>query len=130
MAEFDVAVAKVLAHEGGFTPGLPDDPGGATNMGISQRAYPDVDIKSLTVDAAKAIYLKDYWKPYMEQEIDQRLANCALDCAVNQGPSVANRLYLMTNPSIKEFQIQRLLRYAVTGKSQFFKAWFSRTLDV
>jgi len=49
MADFDPAVAKTLIREGGarFTDN-PDDRGGATKYGISQRAYPGVDIPSLT----------------------------------------------------------------------------------
>src|SRR5215468_2796972 len=62
MASFDLAVAKTLIREGGarFTDN-PDDRGGATKYGISQRAYPNEDIANLTEDQAKAIYKQDYW---------------------------------------------------------------------
>ena len=33
----------------------PSDPGGETNWGISKREYPDLDIKNLTRDEAKAV---------------------------------------------------------------------------
>jgi lysozyme family protein len=128
MADFNTAVALVLKHEGGLVDN-PQDPGGLTNFGISKRAYPSLDIANLTVDDAKAIYQRDYWKPFMEQEVDQRIANCALDCAVNQGLAVAEQYYLHF-PAIKEFQLARLLRYAALAKPQFNHSWFQRVLDV
>lgn len=59
---FDTAFDRLLGHEGGYS-NDPNDPGGETNWGISRRAYPDVDIRGLTREAAKAIYLLDYWEP-------------------------------------------------------------------
>lgn len=130
MADFEIAVNLVLKHEGGYTAGLPNDPGGETNFGITKKFYPALDIKNLTVQQAKDIYFKDYWKPFMEQEIDQRLANCALDCAVNQGPGTAYRLYMLSTPDLHRFQLERLLRYAGSSNNQFYRSWFSRVLDV
>jgi lysozyme family protein len=60
MADFYQAIPVVLANEGGYVDD-PDDPGGATNFGISQRRYPDLDIKNLTKEEATAIYLRDFW---------------------------------------------------------------------
>ena len=127
MADFIQAVELVLKHEGGFTPGLPNDPGGATNFGISQRAYPDVDIKNLTVEGAKEIYRRDYW--HFDAIEDQQLANCLLDCAVNQGLHAADSMYA-PGKTLRGFQLNRLLRYAALNKPQFYHAWFARTLDV
>src|SRR5665213_1885787 len=53
---FGIDIGRVLANEGGYTPGLPGDPGGETNFGISKRSYPNVDIKNLTRDGAIAVY--------------------------------------------------------------------------
>jgi lysozyme family protein len=128
MADFDTAINLVLKHEGGYV-NNPDDPGGETNFGISKAVYPSLDIKSLTIEEAKQIYLRDYWKPYMEQEPNQLLANCALDCAVNMGSGVAHSLYL-AHPSLREFQVARLMHYTAIPKPQFYHSWFSRTLDV
>ena len=130
MADFNIAVEKVLLHEGGWTPGLPGDPGGETNFGISKRAYPNLDIKNLSREAAIEIYHKDFWRPYMEQEPIQALANCALDCAVNQGPSFAHTTYLATAPDLKAFQDARLKRYQALNKPQFMYSWQHRTMDV
>jgi lysozyme family protein len=89
MATFDKAIGTVLAHEGGYTFD-PNDPGGETKYGISHRAYPNLDIKSLTLDQAKAIYKRDYWTYSRIQ--DQDVATKVFDLAVNLGPAAAHRL--------------------------------------
>ena len=66
----------------------------------------------------------------LQRYVDQRLANCALDTAVSQGPSVAATLYQQFGHDIRAFQLARLLRYAAIGKTQFFHSWFERALDV
>ena len=47
MEVFEEAVKQVLKHEGGYV-NDPVDPGGETNMGISKKAYPYLNIKELT----------------------------------------------------------------------------------
>ena len=42
---FEEIIDNVLESEGGYVNDK-DDPGGETNMGISKRAYPDLDIKA------------------------------------------------------------------------------------
>ena len=58
--KFTEAIGVILYHEGGYVNDK-DDPGGETMMGISKRAYPNLDIKGLTEDDVKEIYHKDYW---------------------------------------------------------------------
>ena len=60
LKEFDKIIEVVLEHEGGYV-NDPDDAGGETRYGISKRAYPDENIKELTVDRAKELYKRDYW---------------------------------------------------------------------
>lgn len=60
--DFQYCVKVVLAEEGGYSNRSPAaDPGGETNFGISKRAYPNLDIKNLTSEAAETIYYNDYW---------------------------------------------------------------------
>jgi lysozyme family protein len=129
LSDFQTAVDLVLKHEGGYV-NDPSDPGGETNFGVAKRWHPDLDIKNLTAQQASTIYQQEYWKPYMEQELDQRVANCALDCAVNQGPAIAQALYGQFGHSLKAFQLARLLRYASLGRVQDNHSWFERVLDV
>lgn len=89
MANFDTAIQTVLANEGGYV-NNPRDPGGETKYGITKRTYPDLDIPSLTVDDAKAIYKRDFWR--YDNVTDQRVATKLLDLAVNKGQSAAHKL--------------------------------------
>lgn len=92
MASFDLAVAKVLEHEGGYV-NDPKDRGGETNFGISKRAYPNEDIKGMTRARAKEIYRRDFWAPIKGDSIaDQNTATAIFDMAVNSGPSRAKKL--------------------------------------
>lgn len=75
----------VLAHEGGYVD-HPDDPGGATKYGISARQYPELNIKNLTVDQAKAIYKRDYWDVGGYKNLHHvEVATRVFDMAVNAG---------------------------------------------
>ncbi len=94
MANFNEAIVKTLAREGGakYTDD-PNDPGGATKYGISQRAYPNIDIKNLTEQQAREIYKRDYWDRIRGDEIeDQLIAENIFDTAVNMGVRTASRL--------------------------------------
>ena len=51
LSKFDDIIDVVLKHEGGLVDDK-DDPGGLTNLGLSQRAYPDDDIRGLSVERA------------------------------------------------------------------------------
>lgn len=82
MSSFTTAVALVLAQEGGLV-NNPADPGGLTKFGISQRAYPTLDIANLTQSQAEAIYMRDYWR--FGLVADQRLANLLMSMSVNMG---------------------------------------------
>ena len=87
---FDVAIERVLGHEDGYV-NDPNDPGGETKWGISKRSYPDLDIKNLTRDDAKAIYRRDFWEPLRAKDFSSALAFQALDFAVNSGIGTAIR---------------------------------------
>ena len=59
---FDEAFTRLIGSEGGYV-NDPNDPGGETKFGISKRSYPDEDIANMTLERAKAIYLRDFWSP-------------------------------------------------------------------
>jgi len=91
MADFSVAVGLLLQREGGFVD-RPEDRGGPTNFGISQRSYPDVDIAGLTEEAARAMYKRDFWEDGFDKIRSQQLADKLLDTAVNLGKEKAIRI--------------------------------------
>lgn len=83
---FDQAFERLLGHEGGYVWDS-RDPGGETNWGVSKRAYPNVDIKALAQDGAKAIYRRDYWAPVRADELPDLVRFDVFDAAVNHGVS-------------------------------------------
>lgn len=148
MKPFDTAVEFVLRFEGGFTDDS-RDPGSITKFGISQRAHPNVDIKSLTIEQAKEIYLQDYWERCNCGDLPPALGLLLFDSAVNQGPTAAIRALqrslgvkadgvvgpvtigtAITNPlheSVAEFVARRALHYATLPMlGTFGLGWFRR----
>jgi lysozyme family protein len=91
MQNFPDCIAHVLAAEGGLV-NNPKDPGGVTKFGISQRSYPALDIRALSLDEAKAIYQRDYWDKVQGEALPAGLDLLLLDHAVNAGPARAVRL--------------------------------------
>ena len=89
--DFDQAFDRLIGNEGGYTPGE-GDPGGETNWGISKRSYPDLDIKNLTREGAKAIYLRDFWARASMEQYDPAIAFQVFDMAVNSGIETAVRI--------------------------------------
>lgn len=88
--DFETAFARLLGHEGGYVADS-RDPGGETKFGISKRAYPHLDIKSLTLAEAKAIYRRDYWDRAQCDRLPGGVAFEVFDAAVNSGPGQAVR---------------------------------------
>ena len=88
---FDKAVEVILKHEGGYV-NDPVDPGGETNMGISKRAYPYLNIKELTKKDAKDIYFKDYWLKAKCSKLPEELRMIYFDMVVNMGRSRAVKI--------------------------------------
>ena len=84
---FDMAFDRLMGNEGGYV-NNPADPGGETQWGISKRSYPNIDIKNLTREQAKAIYLKDFW---LIVDADPAIKFQVFDFAVNSGVQTAIR---------------------------------------
>jgi lysozyme family protein len=85
---FDEAFAALIGHEGGYV-NNPADLGGETKYGISKRAYPGEDIRNMTLDRAKAIYLRDYWGPAGCDGVPDAIRFDLFDMAVNSGVRAA-----------------------------------------
>ena len=80
---FERALAFTLSWEGGYV-NHPNDPGGETKYGISKRAYPDEDIKNLTLKRAGDLYRRDYWQDCADF-LPEPLDMVVFDAAVNHG---------------------------------------------
>lgn len=93
---FDTAFERLIGHEGGFSDD-PKDPGNwtggrpglgkllGTKYGIAANTYPDLDIKALTLDQAKAIYRRDWWDKIHADQLPGAVAFQLWDFAVNAG---------------------------------------------
>ena len=83
--KFEKAFEYVIANEGGYVFDK-NDPGDATKYGISQKAYPSLNIRALTLDDAKKIYYCDYWiKGKCDKIEDEKVATQLFDFVVNLG---------------------------------------------
>jgi len=137
MPDFEKAFLLTVAFEGGDS-NDPDDRGGRTRYGISQRAYPDLDISKLTLEDAKALYRRDCWdKCGCDRMNDQRHAEIVFDIAVNMGVSAAKEL-LMETLKIDAFAmamaVKRIKRYvricqAKPSQKKFLLGWICRALN-
>lgn len=87
---FQRALANVLKNEGGYVADLGDG-AGPTNMGISQRSFPNLDIKSLTVQQVTLIYESMYWSKIQGDSLPDPVSFALLDFAVNSGVAGAIR---------------------------------------
>lgn len=90
--KFEKAFLHVIKNEGGYVCNK-NDPGGETKFGISRRSYPNIDIKNLTLDQAKEIYYKDFWRGRWYENIENEDISIKLfDLSVNVGIKRSIRL--------------------------------------
>lgn len=89
-ALFATAITHLLNVEGGYS-NDESDAGGETKFGISQRAFPSVNIRSLTVADAVALYYQHYWLAYQCDQFPPAIAGFLFDAVVNHRPKVAVR---------------------------------------
>jgi len=104
MADFNHALGVVLKNEGGFV-NHSLDPGGKTNLGVTQktlkgmqaaRLVPELEgkrVEDLTHDDAALIYRRGYWDTVQGDHIISSLvATEVFDTAVNASPEKAVKL--------------------------------------
>lgn len=93
-------LTRICGHEGGFTDHPKDDgnwTGGkqgvgilkGTKWGISAATYPNLDIKSLTMQDACKLYEKDFIAPLKMDGLGDGISFQLLDFAINSGQSAA-----------------------------------------
>lgn len=127
---FEEAMTFVWEKEGGFS-NDPDDPGGATNYGITLQTARengldidgdgdiDVDdIKQMTPEAALAVYKNKYWSPLFDVDLNLPwdIAIAAFDAGVNCGVSRAKKWVadaLKTSNPLKVLNTYRRIHYSV-----------------
>ncbi len=126
---FDHAVRYILDWEGGSR--LVRDTGGLTRYGISQRAFPNVDIAGLTRAGAIRLYRIHYWDKLDCDSLPDDIRLAAFDCAVNQGVGTAER-FLARASDLEEFitlrgqYYKRLAEGNPDKYAKYLKGWFNR----
>ena len=86
--KFYQVIDKILKLEGGYVDD-PNDRGGETKFGISKRSHPEYDIKNITEETARDIYLEYYWKPSKVERLDEHLRSDVFDMVITSGQSNA-----------------------------------------
>lgn len=125
---FEKALAFVLARENGYVV----DSGGATNLGISQHAYPAENITGMTVARASTLYAKDYWTPAGCAALAEPFDLAVFDTAVNMGVARATALHA-AKPSLEAFLWARLEAYRQVVKKRpaelvYLPGWLRRMI--
>lgn len=82
-ALFDTAIEVFFEHEGGDQ--LVTDQGGLTRYGISQKAFPSLDIENLTRDVAEDLIERLWWQKHNWGELPPQVAIKCLDIGANVG---------------------------------------------
>lgn len=87
--DFNRAFDLLISHEGGFS-NHPDDPGGATMYGVTEKVARangfTGNMRDYTLDMAKAVYRKSYWDACRCEQMPNEIRYPLFDAAVNSGP--------------------------------------------
>lgn len=148
----------ILKHEGGYVD-HPEDPGGATNMGITIGALSDWlgreaskdEVRELDRETAAQIYKANYWDKVKGDSLPGGVDLIVFDSAVNQGVSAASKILqgavgttadgivgsqtIAATRSkdplkiIEDVNAERAYRYAGLNRT-FHRGWFRRLASV
>jgi lysozyme family protein len=89
---FDLCLTLLLAHEGNYVD-HPQDPGGRTNLGVTQRVWEEwlgrpvseKEMRALTPTMVKPLYKRKYWDAIRGNELVSGVDYAVFDVAVNSG---------------------------------------------
>lgn len=123
--QYNMAFAFVLRFEGGLSD-VAGDAGGLTKYGISQRAYPALDIRSLTVAQAQELYYYDYWLTAGCESLSPATAIQHFDMAVNSGIYRANQILKDSQGDPERYAQLREETYRSFKQYEMFGAGWSR----
>jgi len=133
---FDKAMEFILKWEGWHSDD-PDDAGGKTVWGITERDYPEEFPalwnmgKEESKEYVKKFYKKDYWDKVGGDGLSKSVDIIIFDTAVNMGTTFANKLkgYDM-NTALME-RIKRYTEIAAIGNNiKFLRGWIRRVIDL
>ena len=98
LENFAKSIEAVLEHEGGYVD-HPEDPGGRTNMGITQAVYEkylgrdvtEEEMRNMKIGDVRLIYRANYWDKVKGDELPSGVDFCVFDWAVNSGVSRSSK---------------------------------------
>lgn len=136
---FDKVMEYVFKDEGGYV-NHPKDPGGATNMGVTQKTYdgyckqkgiPSKSVKDLTREEAKQLYYELFWGPSGAKELaesgDEKLAYVVFDTAIHSGIPRAKKLLAQSNGDAEKMLDKRLtFMKGLSNWDTFGRGWTNR----
>lgn len=93
---FDQCLTHVLKHEGGYV-NHPADPGGRTNLGVTQKVWEayvghpvtEADMRALTPADVSPMYKTKYWDAIKGDDLPKGADYAVFDLAVNSGTNRA-----------------------------------------
>lgn len=100
---WETTLAQILKHEGGYV-NHPQDPGGRTNLGVTQRVWEEwtgkpateADMRALTPEMVAPLYKKRYWDAVRGDDLPSGVDLCVVDLAVNAGVGRASKMLQQT----------------------------------
>lgn len=147
-ANFFKSLDMVLKHEGGFVD-HPEDPGGATNKGITHKTYADFlgrpledvsELKNIPDEHVQMIYKNGYWDRVKGDELPAGVDFSTFDWAVNSGPGRAAKALQkavmvaqdgaigpMTLAAAAEFTPEEIIESIAQQREEFYRSL--RTFD-
>jgi lysozyme family protein len=147
-ANFFKSLEMVLKHEGGFVD-HPEDPGGATNKGITHKTYADFlgrpledvsELKNIPDEHVQMIYKNGYWDRIKGDELPSGVDFSTFDWAVNSGPGRAAKALQkavmvaqdgaigpMTLGAVAEYTPEDIIESIAQQREEFYRAL--RTFD-
>lgn len=131
----------VAKWEGGYV-NHPNDPGGATNRGVTQRTYngwrrnkgfPERDVRQMEKTEEVQIYVENYWAPAGCSELEYPFNVAVFDTAVNCGVGRATH-WLKKATDVVAYLALRKAHYLELAKQDrfkpFLKGWLNRLGDL
>lgn len=142
MTNFDRAMVHIRKWEGGYVDD-PNDPGGATNKGVTigtftrwreSRGLPTPtkdDLRNLTDAEATQIYRDWYWLASGADKLAWPLALVQMDTAVNAGVGRANEMLDKSGGSFLLYMAELIDWYTRIPKFEHYgRAWMRRRADL
>ncbi len=134
MNNFQKAIKFVLDKEGGYV-NDPIDPGGETKYGISKATFPDINIKTLTLQQATEIYRVYYWNKYNLDSVPYPLCIAVFDSYVQHSPGKVSTWVRNSGGDLRSFLEYRREYYLelIAKKpalNRFKRGWMNRLNDL